>query len=243
MPTNYTAVFQDPKAVEKYAEETYAAGTFSSQVSRRQEEWLRGFVTEAFDTAPVHHDFACGTGRAMRMLEGVVAESHGYDTSEAMLSKARSIGTPGVLHHIGEIGGLPTSAKRPAIVTMFRLLLNASPQVRDRALEFAAGMLPDADAGVLICENHGHSRSLRKLRKVLGRPGDWFRELSHPEVEGLFERHGFELATVQGFTLLTRGFYERPPFKWVAPAVDSALARSRWGTRYASDVLYVARRM
>ncbi|ADD40655.1 methyltransferase domain-containing protein [Stackebrandtia nassauensis] len=243
MRTDYTDVFRDSAAVDKYADEVYANGTFSSVVSERQRQWLRGFITEAFDDAPEHHDFACGTGRVARMLDGLVRTSHGYDTSEAMLAKAHALGTPGQLHVIDEDGPLPTSDSRPTLVTMFRLLLNVSDAVRDRALDFAAGMLPDADSGLLVCENHGNARSLRHLRKALG-PGetDWFNELSRAEVERLFDRHGFELVTTQGFSLLTQGFYRHAPLKWVAPSLDGLLARTRLGTAFATDVLYVARR-
>lgn len=243
MRTDYTEVFRDSAAVDKYADETYASGSFSSIVSERQRQWLRGFITEAFDDAPEHHDFACGTGRVARMLDGLVRGSHGYDTSDAMLTKARALGTPGTLHVIGETGSLPTSDTRPVLVTMFRLLLNVSGEVRDRAMEFAAGMLPDPDSGLLVCENHGNSRSIRHLRKALG-PGetDWFNELSKSDVEELFDRHGFDLVTTQGFTLLTQGFYRHAPLKWVAPGVDGLLARTRLGTALATDVIYVARR-
>src|SRR3712207_8603476 len=48
--------------------------------------------------------------------------------------------------------------------TMFRLLLNVDDAVRDRAIAFAAKALPDADAGLLIVENHGSADSLRHLR-------------------------------------------------------------------------------
>lgn len=244
MRTDYTEVFRDPAAVDKYAEETYASGSFSSVVSTRQQQWLRAFITEAFDSAPEHHDFACGTGRVARMLDGVVRASHGYDTSEAMLAKARALGTPGLLHVVGDSGRLPTTDTRPVLVTFFRLLLNVPEAVRDRAMEFAAGLLPDAASGLLVCENHGNARSIRHLRKAMGtREDDWFNELSRSEVKRLFERHGFELVATQGFSLLTQGFYHHAPLKWLAPRLDGMFARTRLGTTLATNVVYVARRV
>lgn len=243
MQTDYTEVFRDPEAVAKYADETYAAGTFSSTVSSRQRQWLRGFVSETFETPPVQHDFACGTGRAIRMLDGMVRAAHGYDTSEAMLAKAAELDTAARLHLVGATGPLPSGSDRPAIVTMFRLLLNASPAVRDRAMEFAAGMLPDADAGLLVCENHGNRRSLRHLKAVFGKLDTqrWFAELEDAEVVDLFDRHGFEVVVRQGFTMLTQGFYRRPPLSWLTP-VDDFMSRRRWSAGVATNVLYVARR-
>jgi|GEM_PF-2751385 len=244
MRPDYTEVFKDPQAVTKYAEETYAAGTFSSTVSERQRQWLRGFVSEIFDSPPVQHDFACGTGRAIRMLEGMVSQAHGYDTSEAMLAKAAELGTRARLHLISPTGVLPVGSDQPSLVTVFRFLLNASEPVRHRAMQFAAGMLPDPDAGLLVCENHGNARSLRHLKAVFGKLDTelWFAELRHEDLLELFDEYGFEVVASQGFTFLTQSFYRRAPLSWFAPGVDDVVSRRRWSAKLASDVVYVARR-
>lgn len=242
MPSNYTEVFQDPAAVEKYAERTYAPGTFSSIVSSRQTGWLRGFVPSAFALPPVHHDFACGTGRVARMLSGLVEVSHGYDTSEAMLAKCRELGTPGRAHLVGPGETAPEIAPgRPALVTAFRFVLNVGDDLRCRMLEFAAAALPDADAGLLLIENHGNASSLRRLRRTFGRldTDTWFQELSHEHMRDLLERHGFELVGIQGFTLFTQGCYRRPT-SWFAGAADALFASSL--SKWATDVIYIARR-
>ncbi|MCH7231440.1 hypothetical protein L0U85_11350 [Glycomyces sp. L485] len=242
MAANYTEVFQDPNAVEKYAEDTYAPGTFSSIVSSRQTGWLRGFVPTAFGVPPVHHDFACGTGRVARMLSGLVEVSHGYDTSEAMLAKGRELGTPGYAHLVGPGGAAPAASPgRPALVTAFRFVLNVDEALRDQLMEFASAALPDADAGLLLVENHGNAASLRHLRKTFGRldASTWFQELSHAEMRALFDRHRYELVGVQGFTLFTRGCY-RAPVAWFAKATDGLLASPM--SKRCTDVVYVARR-
>ena len=242
MASNYTEVFQDPTAVEKYAERTYAPGTFSSIVSNRQAGWLRGFVPNAFGTKPTHHDFACGTGRVARMLAGMVAGSHGYDTSEAMLQKGRELGTPGYAHLVQPGYAAPeVDPGRPALVTAFRFVLNVDLHLRDQLMDFASAALPDADAGLLLVENHGNASSLRHLRKTFGRldASTWFQELSHQEMRDLFARHGFELVGMQGFTLFTQGCY-RAPWGWAAKGADAALASPM--SKWASDVVYIARR-
>jgi SAM-dependent methyltransferase len=240
--SEYTEVFQNPTVAEQYAERKYAPGTFSSLVSARQAGWLRGFVPNAFPVPPVHHDFACGTGRIARMLAGLVSVSHGYDTSEAMLGKGRELGTPGFAHLV-EAGRAEPEADplRPALVTAFRFVLNADPHLRDQLMEFASAALPDPESGLLLVENHGSSASLRHLRRTFGRLDTdmWFQELSHREVRDLFDRHGYELLGMQGFTLFTQGCY-RNPWRPLAKAADDALASplSQWAT----DVVYIARR-
>lgn len=244
---DYTEVFRDDATVDRYESETYAPGSYDSVINDRERAWLRPFAAEAFSQPPVQLDFACGTGRALRMLDGVVAEALGYDTSEAMLSRARIQGVNARLHVISESGPLPDLAELPPgprLVTVFRLVLNAPPQVRERALAFAAEALPSAGAGLLVVENHGSAPSLRQLRRVL-LPVDkrrWFSELRQAELLDVLDRHGFELVTRQAFSVLTQGFYHPGLRGALAPAVDTWLSRRSSLARWATNVLYVARR-
>ena len=245
MGTNYAQVFQDTGAVDKYEHVTYAPGSYASRINERQRAYLRALVRRAFPaTRPVQHDFACGTGRAIRSLHGLVREAHGYDTSTDMLAKAAEVGTQARLHAIAAGGPVPRPAPvdGPALVTMFRLLLNVDDAVRDRALAFAALALPDADAGLLVIENHGNARSLRHLRARRLRGQRWFAELSHDDVDRLLRRHGFEIVERRGFSMLTQGWYERRGLDRIARGVDSAASVLPGTDRYAVNVVYVARR-
>ncbi|MEV4509182.1 class I SAM-dependent methyltransferase [Dactylosporangium sp. NPDC049525] len=246
MGTNYARVFQDIGAVDKYEHRTYAPGSYASSINERQRVYLRELVRSAFpDRPPVQHDFACGTGRAIRNLDGLVREAHGYDTSADMLAKAVELHTPARLHAVAADGPVPrpATAEGPALVTMFRLLLNVDDTVRDRALAFAARVLPDADAGLLVIENHGNARSLRHLRAHRHRGHRWFAELSHDDVAGLLRRHAFEIVARRGFSMLTQGWYERRGLDRLARGVDSAARLVPGADRYAVNVVYVARRV
>jgi predicted TPR repeat methyltransferase len=244
--TNYARVFQDTGAVDKYEHVTYAAGSYASRINERQREYLRALVRRAFPTVrPVQHDFACGTGRAIRSLHGLVREAHGYDTSADMLAKAAEVGTRAQLHAVAADGPVPDPAPSdgPALVTMFRLLLNVDDTVRDRALAFAARVLPVPRAGLLVIENHGNARSLRHLRARRLRGQRWFAELSHDDIDRLLHRHGFETVERRGFSMLTQGWYERPGLDRIARGVDSAASVLPGTDRYAVNVVYVARRI
>src|SRR5690242_15405012 len=108
MRTDYAEIFQSSDAVEKYERVVYAPETYSTAVSARQRAYLRRLVRREFpERRPVQHDFACGTGRAIRLLHGVVRAAHGYDVSPAMLAKARDTGVYARLHEIGAFGPLP----------------------------------------------------------------------------------------------------------------------------------------
>nr|BFE65149.1 hypothetical protein GCM10020063_096750 [Dactylosporangium thailandense] len=246
MRTDYAEVFQSEAAVDKYERVVYAPETYATAVSGRQRAFLRRLVRREFTARrPVQHDFACGTGRAIKLLHGVVRAAHGYDTSEQMLTKAREAGVYAKLHQVSEEGPLPEPATvdGPALVTVFRLLLNAPKDVRDRAIAFAARILPEADSGLLVVENHGNRSSLRHLRHRRHRGNAWFAELQHGEVEQLLARHGFEVIDRRGFAVFPAGAYRREWLRPMARKADDLATRSRSLSGVATDVLYVARRI
>ncbi|GAA1617417.1 SAM-dependent methyltransferase [Catellatospora bangladeshensis] len=245
MRADYTEIFQDEATVEKYEHVVYAPDSYSSAINRRQRAYLRRLAKRAFPyRRPVQHDFACGTGRAIRILHGLVRGAHGYDTSAAMLSKAEEVGAYAELHLVEAAGEVPEPAPTeiPALVTIFRLLLNVDNEVRERAIAFGAKVLPNYDAGLLVVENHGNRHSLRHLRHQRHAGSPWFAELDHTEVAELLDRHGFTIVEQRGFALFTQGWYGRRGLRTLARLVDDLVARTGWGGTWAVNVLYVARR-
>jgi predicted TPR repeat methyltransferase len=245
MRTDYADIFQNSAAVEKYERVVYAPDSYSTAVSARQRAYLRRLVRREFtERRPVQHDFACGTGRAIRLLHGVVRAAHGYDASAAMLAKARDTGVYAKLHQIPDAGPLPEPATvdGPALVTVFRLLLNAPPDVRDRAIQFAANVLPHPGSGLLVVENHGNRSSLRHLRHRRNKSNAWFAELEHEEVERLLARHGFEIVERRGFAVCPSGAYRKGWIRPLARRIDNSAARTPRLANVCTDVLYMARR-
>ncbi|GAA2524420.1 SAM-dependent methyltransferase [Pilimelia columellifera] len=241
----YTEVFQDAAAVDKYADVVYAPGSYGDIVSARQRRYLRALVAREFPyRRPVHHDFACGAGRGLAMLDGLTRQAHGYDTSRPMLERAKADGVLATLHEVPADGPVPTPApaEGPALVTMLRLLLNVEPAVRERALAFAAAALPRPEAGLLVVENHGNRDSLRRLGARRRAGHRWFAELSHSQVGELLARHGFVIERRRGVTWFPRGWYGRPWLRAAVRPLDALGARLGWLNRYAVTVLYVARR-
>jgi SAM-dependent methyltransferase len=241
LTTDYTKVFQDAEAVEKYETVTYAPDSYASRINERQRAYLRALVVREFRAAkPVQHDFACGTGRAIRTLHGLVREAHGYDTSAEMMARAAAVGSHAYWHQVPADGPVPdpVSAGFPAVVTMFRLLLNVDDPVRDRALAFAAKVLPTAGAGLLVVENHGNARSVRHLRARRHSGERWFAELSHADVERLLARHGFEVVERRGFSMLTPSLHGSA----IARTADVVAHRLPGSSGVAVNLLYAARR-
>ena len=57
MTGEYTKVFQDTAAVEKYENVTYAPDSYASQINQRQRDYLRALVKREFGPrAPVQHE-------------------------------------------------------------------------------------------------------------------------------------------------------------------------------------------
>ncbi|GAA4205262.1 methyltransferase domain-containing protein [Actinocatenispora rupis] len=243
MRTDYPELFRDDAAVSKYENVVYRPGGYSASISARQRDVLRGQIRRWFPEPPVQHDFACGTGRALLMLADLVCAGHGYDVSPAMLRGARDAGCTADLHLVPPDGPVPMPARTtgPTLVTMFRLLLNATEPVRDRALAFAAAALPHRDSGLLVLENHGRSRSLRHLGRWRHRGDPWFSELSDRTVRDLLARHGFELVGTYGFALTTPAWYKTAVLRAPAGLLDTYLAPRL--PSLSTDVLYVARRL
>jgi SAM-dependent methyltransferase len=242
---DYSEVFQDARAVRKYADVVCAPGTYASAISRRQRVFLRRLVLREYrHRRPVHHDFGCGTGRAVRLLSGLVREAHGYDSSTAMLDRARASSAAAQWHEVSESGAQPEPVvtSGPSLVTVFRVLLNAPHDTRDRAVAFAARALPVSDSGLLVVENHGNSASLRHLSRRRHAGDPWFDELSHNEVGLLLARYDFQVVARQGFALFPPGAYRRAWLRPLARRLDDILCRSSLFSRFATDVLYVARR-
>ena len=242
MRTDYPDLVLDDAVGDRSRDVVYAEGGYAAAISARQRAYLRALVDREFAAPPVQHDFACGTGRALAMLADLVSAGHGYDVSPAMLRAARDAGSTAELHLVPPDGPAPAPAEAggPALVTMFRLLLNAAPEVRDRALGFAAAALPTAESGLLVLENHGRSRSMRHLAAHRRRGQAWFAELSDAEVTGLLTAHGFRVVARRGCALTSRGWYRRRALRGPARLLDDRLAHRLPGL--ATDVLYVARR-
>ena len=245
MRTDYAQIFQATCAVDKYERVVYAPDSYSSAVNARQRAYLRRLLRAAFPhRRPVHHEFACGTGRAIRLLHGLAREAHGYDTSAAMLARAHETGVNAKLYEVAEDGPVPKPATMagPAVVTVFRLLLNAPEEVRDRAIGFAARVLPHPGSGLLIVENHGNRGSLRHLARRRRTGDPWFAELSHRQVADLLGRHGFRIVARRGFGICPPGAYRRRLLRSIARRIDDFAARLGVASAVATDVWYIARR-
>lgn len=221
----------------------HVPNSYAVAVLRRQRAFLRGIAWRAFPLRrPVQHDFNCGSGRAIRMLYGLVRFAHGYDSSPGMLARARHTEVRAVLHEIAESGPPPQPAttETPAVVTAFRLLRQADPADRERPIAFAAQALPHYASGLLVVEHHeSRDGTRRPRRRAHGAP----REGSLDEVSRLLDRYGFAIVERRACALLPRSWYGHRGLRALARLIDDLACRVPALERFAHNVLYVARRV
>lgn len=209
----------------------------ASATDHRQRRYLRDLLRRWFPVRrPVQHDFACGTGRAIRLLHGLVHAAHGYDFSDAMLDRARNAGVHANLHLVAPTGPVPRVPHdaRPLIVTCTRFLATVEPQVRELAIAFAAGALPDPQSGLLVVE---HERRSGRRRRGPG-PAP----MSVRDLRLLLAKYGFQVIERRGFGLLTPGWYRWPGLRQVAFAVDTVVTWLPPLTDRCATAFYVAQR-
>jgi Methylase involved in ubiquinone/menaquinone biosynthesis len=148
----------------------------------REQEVLKDIVGHHFGDRPVRHlDFACGTGRVLKLLGPHVSSSTGVDVSESMLEVCRAecpesrvlLGDV-TQHDLFEPGSFD-------LITAFRFFPNAQDELRRIAITRLANLL--APGGILVFNNHKHSGSI--TFKILGLVGRSRRVMSFGEVERL----------------------------------------------------------
>jgi SAM-dependent methyltransferase len=200
---DYRASHADPAKPEDY-ELAYRPDTYAAWVWERQKPYLDQLIGRRLGGGDIRYlDVACGTGRIIGHVEQRVADSTGVDISGPMLEIAGRNLTRSAL-----IQGDPTRDRdlvtgRFDLVTSFRLLLNAQPELRDDILAFTNGIL--ADDGVFVFDVHGNTTSLRvagALRNRLLRR-EPIHQLSVLQVRRMLRRHGLEVVEMRGFGLVT----------------------------------------
>jgi SAM-dependent methyltransferase len=200
---DYRSSHADPEKPEEY-ELAYRPGTYAAWVWEREKPYLDEVIDRRLPGARVRYlDLACGTGRIIGHVEHRVAESTGVDISGPMLEIAARNVTRSTLVHGDPTrdGDLVTGPFQ--LVTSFRLLLNAQPELREDVLAFTSRIL--ADEGIFVFDVHGNTTSLRvfgPLRNRLFRR-EPIHQLAVPQVRRLLRRYGLEVVEMRGFGLLT----------------------------------------
>jgi SAM-dependent methyltransferase len=248
--SNYANRFQDLEAVTVYDREEYGVGSYSSHIWDIQRPVVRQILRDYRETRPGPVrllDFACGTGRVLTELEPLVASATGVDISANMAAVARAkcrlarVCVGDILTEPDLLGG-----EKFDVISCFRFLLNAEPDLRRRILRKLRALICEPD-GLLLVNIHGNAWSLRhpalvwKRRRVEpAAGGPMLNEMTPRQAEELLREAGFAIERRLGFGMMPPTLY-RTSLRGPAMAVDRILAGEHWWNLTAIDLLFVCR--
>ncbi len=207
---SYREQFADPARAAEYEDRQWQRATYPALIWQLEQVWLDEYLA----TSPVppeqmaYLDFACGTGRVLSYLEARVRSARGIEISAAMLDIARN-----KVRHADLVRADITATSDVEasydLITCFRFLLNAEPDLRHHALRGLAARLKGPDSRLLL-DNHGNLTSYKALRwpGSVVRRGRPQREsagnvLGHDEVLGLTAQAGLIAERRRGYGFLS----------------------------------------
>ena len=207
MTGSYRQHFAADASGAAYDDGQYRPGSFWDVVWTLERPLLEAIVREqrARSGKVAYLDFACGTGRVLSFLEPLVDEATGIDVSASMLARAAGRVKKARLIEADVTGPGAAVEGRYDLVTAFRFLLNAEPQLRRDGLRALAARLRDGSSR-LVLNTHGNPRSYKGLvvpaRRLLGRRGGDENLLAVAEVELLLSEAGLTPVARYGMAVL-----------------------------------------
>lgn len=183
--------------LERGADYDAALGSapFDAYMARIEDELLSTIVPRLFPAGIDRYlDFACGTGRVTQALAPLADVTVGVDVSESMLAKAREK-CPGAEFVLHDVTVDPLELEPFDLVTSFRFLGNAQPELRRDALRAIHGLI--RPRGHLIVNNHRNAASIHNLLlRLRGRPEE--SDLTLGALESLLTETGFRTVARYG---------------------------------------------
>ncbi|NII11441.1 class I SAM-dependent methyltransferase [Oleiagrimonas sp. C23AA] len=199
------------------------------------------FEHAASEGAASYLDFACGTGRLLKLGHTVFGESVGIDISENMLMVAQRRVPDAQLKCVDVTRSPPSDIGCFDCVSMFRFILNAEPELRRDALKWIADHMNRG--ATLIVNNHRNSASISGFfsRLAFWLPKDAKNILSRREMVEILRVAGFSLVRCEGFRILP-SIFGRPLFGRKLQVRGERLCRRMGLGRFGAELVMVAMR-
>jgi len=244
----YRKVFAPRDKAEEYEKSMCESRGYAEVLWRVEQQQLAGVVGSLRRTHPRIEslDFAAGTGRITRFVEGLVDQSTAIEISPAMIEVARQKVTRTTFHCKDVTAPDDRIEGSYDLITAFRFVVNAEPALRLAGLRALAARLRD-DSSVLVFNNHGNLLSHKmffwpfhrasRMGKAWTPDGNY---MTDGAVRELADRAGLVIDRVMGCGLLSgRGAsmvgFERA-VRW-----ERALAGT-WLANLGGNQMYIARR-
>jgi len=243
---SYRNHFANPNKAVEY-ERVDLAG-YSEILWQIEKEFLKSFMTkfrsrhQRIDML----DFACGTGRITLFMEEFVDSSVGVDVSRSMLDVAATKVARSTLVCRDLTITAPVANETYDLITAFRFVLNAEPDLRIAAFRALAARLKDRSSR-LIFNNHGNPISHRVFTLpvqaaplLLGPHRSEGNFMTHSSVMDLLNAVGLEMEQVYGYGLLGARI-SRMLGEARARALEASFSGRPLLGRFGVNQLYVAR--
>jgi SAM-dependent methyltransferase len=239
----YRDQFRSAEKASKY-DAAYAEQGYASLLYQIEKVYLRESIL-AFRQTHLHIkllDFACGTGRITTFVEPLVDQSVGVDISESMLELAK-LKTNNTQFVCGDLTTDPSICPGPFdLITVFRFVTNAEPQLRETALLGLQARLRD-DHSRLIFNVHRNIHSYLFLQRVIQKikpPAsevDW-NYLSIQEARQLALLSGLKIERIFGFGFLSSHIANHIPYK-IALKIEYELSRVPFINQFGCEFIAV----
>jgi SAM-dependent methyltransferase len=245
---DYRDYFRSPSVVRKYELSEYGPQSHSSMIWEVEKAQLDQIVSGLGSLGhPINYlDFATGTGRVLEHLAPRVGSAVGIDVSEQMVDIARTkVECPIICGDVTRESGLLDGFAPFDLITGFRFLLNAGPELRDSALRSLRELLRD-DESLLVVNNHSNLVSHKALLWPVHRlrqggnvtSGNY---LTHRELVRAFHAAGLEVVARHGAGVVPARIYAVAKNPGAALAVEHRAAAAGV-TRFGANQMYVLRR-
>ena len=233
-----------------YDQNEYSPEGYPGLLWRLEQDVLRGVVDELrHATTHIDYlDFACGTGRVLSFMERLVDRSTGVDVSEAMLERAEHRVRSARLVQADITVSTDAVSGPFDLITAFRFVLNAEPELRLAALGRLSNLLRD-EHSVLVFNNHINLWSYKlgtwpkqRLAPRRGRGPHPNNFLSGHSIRRLARACGLTIEKVYGLGFLSRRALPLVGHERLL-AAERRLAETRALRRFGVNQIYGARRL
>jgi SAM-dependent methyltransferase len=245
---DYRNYYQSKESAIEYDQGAYREGSYETllwdiekQILIKHIKALRGKSKNLR-----YLDFACGTGRVISAIEEFVDESHGIDISQSMLNRAAEKTTHSKLLQ----GDITNDDKiingKYDIVTTFRFVLNANPDLREVALKILSNNLRSKESW-LIFNMHTNKYSYAYISylkyKIFGQNEnqDTKRYMSINDCKKLAKLANLEVVKIRGLGFISSKIFNILPSS-ISEFIEKLLAKIPLVNMLGTDLIFFCRR-
>ena len=245
---SYRKQFSDPDQASTY-DKIYSEKTGDQLLWQVEKRFLEDIVNKLRKEKDEieYLDFACGTGRVVSYVESKVDRATGIEISPEMVKIADTYCEKAELlckDITAEDADIENSYD---MITTFRFILNAEPDLRKLAFRALVARLKD-DSSILVFNNHANFWSyklllwpihavIRRLPGVNRREGNY---MTHRQVVDLVNEVGVEIVEHVGMGFISPKFLKILPYNFCLK-IEQFLAGNKLIQALGVNQLYVCR--